>query len=181
MKKFFQQVIELFIGGFERVRNLFEKLDLSITHLVVFFGILGLAILLSIKVLSTKYFSTINSEIAILDQFLSLVDKTMKDPGACTKTLRNAHNNYYPKKLRSIRSANGYVEFQVEQKPTNNFEFSKLSAQMIDKSKNKRSVLMKFTFKHLKTKELYHRYRLILVTMKKNKIYQCKNGPQLRL
>lgn len=165
----------------DRYHSIMGKLDLSAMHLALFFGILSLGILLSIKVLSSKYFISTNSEVEVLNRVMGLIENTLSKPGACAETLNRAYDNYYPRTLRSVKSGSGYVEFQVEQKPTNNFEFIKFSAGMIDKVDDHRVVLLKFSFKNLISKKIYTYRKILVVELKNKKIFKCNIGPKLRI
>lgn len=181
MKELFERLRDKFEETFDRPLSFISNLDISAVHLAIFFGVLGLSILISIKVLSSKYFASINSEAEILDRVVSLVDKTLSNAEACEQTLEKSYQSYQPKNLRSIKSSNGYIEFQVEQKPTNSFEFIEFTSHLINKDGGKRSVLLKLFFEHLKTKKVYSYYKILNLEIKNNKILTCEMGPRLRL
>lgn len=181
MRILFEKIRDKFEETFAKPLNFISNLDISAVHVAIFFGILGLAILISIKVLSNKYFANVNSEVEVLDRVVAIIDKTLSNPGSCEQTLNNAYKSYQPKSLRSIKSSNGYVEFQIEQKPTNSFEFTKFSAHLINKVEDKRSVLTKFTFKHLESEKIYSYYKILNITIKNSRIFTCKMGPRVRL
>ena len=156
------------------------KKEKSIIYLCVIVGLLGFVILGLIKIIGSRYMSKSRIESSVLDSVVRLIDNTLADPNACLKTFSQTKFNYGPRSIARILSANGYEEFRVGNKLTQDFVIEKITAQYIDKSSREDLILLKLSFKNSKSKKQKSILKLFSMAKSKSKIVGCAQVQELR-
>lgn len=145
----------------------------SIAQMSMLFAVIGISILVIIKVLATKYSSSFRKEHSALASVVRMIDKTMRVPKACATTLRDIPLNHKIKNLSFIQSANGFAEFTVKDKLTNNYVLDKLTGQYIGKNNDKNLIILRIIFKNMKNQQTRQYLKLFSTKKSKNKIVSC--------
>lgn len=129
----------------------------SIKHIAILMALLGLVVLSVIKMISSRYFISSDSELDSISHIVRHSDKILKKPRACFFSFKRGALKFEPQSIDSIKSENNFPELKLGAKVTLNYVLNKMTVQLLESDKNENLVMLKYNF-YNKAKNKTRRY-----------------------